>query len=116
MPVGILLTAALFLQRQGGSPFAPPQAKVHLAPDRQYDLIHVSIDLDIDYPTRTYSGRAVNTLSPLRSGFTELMLNAGPIMQISNVTVNGVKAIYRRDDRKLFVKVPPTVRGGQIKI
>lgn len=102
--------------QQGANPFAPPRATVHYAPDRTYDLQHVSIALDVDYPNRTYTGRAVNTLSPLRAGLTEIMLNAGPILQISKVTVDGRSAPTRRDARKLFITVPPTKRGATLKV
>ena len=116
MPVGLVLSAALFLQRQGSNPFAAPQATIHYAPDRQYDLIHVALNLDVDYPSRTFVGHAVDTLAPLRSGLTEIWLNAGPIMQIGNVTVDGAKATTRRDGRKLFIKVAPTVRGKRMVV
>ena len=117
MPLGLAaLALSALAQGQRGNPFAPPVATVHYAPDRTYDLLHVSIALDVDYPTRTYVGRAVNTLAPLRSGLTEIVLNAGPIMTISRVTVNGTTAGTRRDGRKLFVTVPPTKKGAKMDV
>ena len=119
MPFGPLLTSVLLLQGQGqrpANPFAPPAATVHYAPDRTCDLLHVAVSLDIDYPNRTYTGKAVNTLSPLRSGLTEIYLNAGPVMEILRATVDGVPAAIHRDDRKVYVTVPPTVKGKKIDI
>lgn len=116
MPLGFALAATLLTQRQGGNPFAPPQATVHYAPDRTCDLQHVSIKLDVDYPKRTITGRAVSTLSPLRSSLTEIMLNAGPVLILDSVTVDGAVAKTRRDGRKLFVTVPATVRGKKIVV
>lgn len=117
MIVGLALVAfAAQVQRQGGNPFAPPRATVHYAPDRTCDLTHVDIDLNVDYPNRTIVGRSVNTLVPLRSGLTEIMLNAGPILTLNGVSVDGAEAKYRREDRKLFVTVPATVKGKTVKI
>ena len=117
MPFGTLLYAALFAQGQRpANPFLPPTATVHYAPDRTCDLLHVKVDLDIDYPNRTYTGRAVNTLAPLRSGLTEVQLNAGPVMEILRTTVNGVPVSVRRDARKVFIPVPTTVKGKTIEI
>ncbi|RYG87104.1 aminopeptidase, partial [bacterium] len=111
-----LMIAPPVAAQQNSNPFLPPRATVHYAPDRTCDLQHVSITLDVDYPTRTYTGRAVNTLSPLRSGLTEIMLNAGPILTISRVTVNGRAVIVRREDRKLFIPVLPTKRGETLRV
>ena len=117
MPFGTLLYAALFAQGQRpANPFLPPTATVHYAPDRTCDLLHVKVDLDIDYPNRTYTGRAVNTLSPLRAGLTEIQLNAGPVMKILRTTVNGVPVTVRREERKVYVPVPPTVKGRKVEI
>lgn len=116
MPIGLVLAASLFAQRQGGNPFAPPQATVHYAPDRTCDLQHLSIELDVDYPNRAFTGRAVNTLSPLRSGLTEVLLHADPILNLTKVTLNGAATQSRRDGRNLFVRVPPTKRGDKLVI
>lgn len=102
--------------QQGQNPFAPPRASLHYAPDRTCDLQHVDIDLDVDYPTKTYKGRTVSTLSPLRNGITEIRLMAGPILQISKITVDGVNAKFRRDGRSLFVATPPLKKGKPIHV
>ena len=68
MPLGLAShRRALRSNARGATPSPRPSASVHYAPDRTCDLQHVSITLDVDYPNRTFAGRAVNTLSPLRS-------------------------------------------------
>ena len=118
MPFGPLLPAILLtqFQRLQGNPFVPPRASIHYAPDRTCDLTHVSVALDVDYPNKTFTGHVVNTLSPLRSGLTEVMLNAGEALDLKNVTVDGASARFRRDKEDLFVTVPKTVRGRVLKI
>ncbi|RYG25805.1 aminopeptidase [bacterium] len=116
MPVGYLLVATLLLQRQGGNPFTPPQAKLQYAPDRTCDLTHLSITLDVDYPKRAFTGRAVNTLTALRTGVSEVLLHADPSLQIFKMTLNGREAKFRREGRDLYVSVPPTKRGQTLVI
>src|SRR5206468_3927194 len=60
--VGVSVTA--HAQRGGGqNPFAPPQASLHYALDREYDLMDLSVDLDIDYAKYEFTGVATNTLA-----------------------------------------------------
>ncbi|MBX3119599.1 MAG: hypothetical protein KF784_11080 [Fimbriimonadaceae bacterium] len=93
------------------NPFQPPTAKIHYAPDRTFDLKHVAVTLDIDYPNRVYSGVVKNTYAPLRSGLTSVMLHAWEGLTISSVTLDGATVNYRRDKDDLHVSCPPTVRG-----
>src|SRR5437762_341142 len=65
-----------------GNPFAPPQATVHYAPDRDYDLLHVAVDLDVDAGKQTFKGTVVNTVAPLRDGLKTVPLHCG-----TNLTV-----------------------------
>ncbi len=112
------MTAALLALAltQTQSPFAPPRASMHYALDRTCDLQNVTIDIDVDYPSRTYVGHAVNTLSPLRSGLTEIKLMAGKGVQINGITVDGVATKYRHEDKSLFITVPKTTRSKVINV
>ncbi len=87
----ILLLTALHGQAQN-SPFSPPRATLHYAPDRTFDLLNISVDLDVDYENRGLVGHAVNTVAPLRSQLTQLQLMAGKALNITRVTVDGVDA------------------------
>jgi aminopeptidase N len=99
-----------------GNPFAPPRAFMHYAPDRTCDLKHIRVDIDIDYANRTFTGHSENTLDPLRDGLTQVMLNAGPSLQISQVTVDGAAAPFTRDGGNLFITTPPLHKGHSIVI
>jgi aminopeptidase N len=112
----VFLLAIAHGQFGGKSAFTPPRASLHYAPDRTCDLLNVAVDLNVDYANRAISGHVVNTMSPLRSGLTEVMLMAGQDLTITNVTVNGETAQYRRDGESLYITTPPTVRGKVIKI
>jgi aminopeptidase N len=102
--------------RQRPSPFAPPRASLHYALDRTCDLQNVNINIDIDYPNRSFTGTVVNTFSPLRSGLTEVMIMAGIPLNIASVKVDGITAKYRREGRLMYITVPTTRRGNSFKI
>ncbi len=115
--LGLALLSISPAQRQGGNPFAPPRAFLHYALDRTCDLQHIDITMDIDYPTRTIVGTTVNTLSPLRSGLTEIKLMAGKSLTIKSVEVDGKSAKYRRgENTDLFISVPTTTKGKAFKV
>jgi aminopeptidase N len=113
---------AAFAQAQPGpaapeaqqNPFLPPNAKVFYAPDRDYDLLHVAVNLVIDYPKRAFDGEVTNTLTPLRAdGLTNLRFNCGAALIIKSVSVDGKTATYKRDGEWLTVNAPSHVAMGQ---
>jgi aminopeptidase N len=112
----LILFSALGGQGSKGA-FSPPLASLHYAPDRTFDLLNVSVDLDVDYEHKAFVGHVVNTLSPLRSQLTELALMAGKDLNITKVTVDGADAQFRRQDEWLFVTVlHPTKKGERLQI
>jgi aminopeptidase N len=110
----IALTVLLLAQRS--SPWAPPIASLHYAPDRTCDLQHVAVTIDVDYPKREFTGHVVNTMSPLRDGIRVVRLMAGQILRLDKVTVDGAVATYRRDGKDLFIDTPPLHKGKPISI
>lgn len=112
-----LFLATMLQGRGAASAFQPPNATLHYAPDRTFDLLNVSVDVDVDYDKRGFTGHVVNTVSPLRSNLTELELMAGPALSITRVTIDGVDAKFRRSRDLLFVStLSPTKRGEKLKI
>ena len=59
-------------------PFDPPNATLHYAPDRDYDLMHIALDLNIDYPHRAFTGIVVNRVAALHDGVKILIFHCGP--------------------------------------
>ena len=104
-------------QRQRQNPFAPPLASLHYALDRTCDLQHIDITVDVDYANRTITGRTVNTLSPLRTGITEVKLMAGKSLNITSVLYQGKPAKFRRGaNTDLLIEVPSTQKGKPFNI
>ena len=101
LPVcAILATPA---RAQVSSPFSPPAATVQRAPDRDYDLKHVAVTLDVQYEARTFSGTSLNTLAPLRSGLKTIRLHAGKDLTVSAVTLDGKSAGFKRDGEWVLI-------------
>jgi aminopeptidase N len=120
-PVALTITglsAVCFGQFGGrtGNPFAPPAATLHYAPDRTCDLIHLRVDLSVDVPSRTFTGRSENTLVPLRDGIRQVKLMAGTALSIKDITLDGSKTVYERKGRDLMIDTPPLTKGHQIII
>ncbi len=112
----VLPIFALAQQGPQGNPFEPPRASLHFAPDRQYDLQHLAVDITVDYAKRTITGKATNTVSPLRSGLTELRFMAGTGLDIKSVTVAGRTATFRRDGKSTFVKTSALQKAKPVDV
>ena len=98
---------------QGGSmgaknPFSPPDATVHYAPDRTYDLQDITLDLNVDYPRRRLDAVATNRLLALRDGATSLRFHAGEFTKIERVDLDGRPAKFVRDAEGILVGCAPT--------
>jgi aminopeptidase N len=56
--------------------FAAPESALQYMPKRDYDLLHLRLDLDFDWEKRTVSGTATNILTPLRPDTASLVFHA----------------------------------------
>jgi aminopeptidase N len=89
-----------------GNPFAPPQATVHYAPDRDYDLLHVAIDLQVDAAKQTFKGTVVNTLATLHDGLKSITLHCGENLNVQECLLGGRKTTFTRAGEPLQVASP----------
>lgn len=114
-----LLLIALFASMasaQRGNPFAPPNAKIQIAPVSGYDLQHVAVTLDVDYAGRSFKGSVTNTLTPLKDDLKEINLHAAESLEIDSVSVQGQDTTYRRVGQDLFIVAPGLAKGKQVKV
>ena len=109
----VATVAVSYAQR---NPFAPPAATLHFAPSRTCDLIHVAVDLDVDYPNRTFTGKSVSTLAALREGISEIILHSGPSLTINSVKVGGKVAPYRIVGKEMFITTGLLQKGKQFQV
>jgi aminopeptidase N len=93
-----------------GNPFQAPAARVTYAPDRDYDLQHLSVTLNIDYPKRTFEGTAVNTVAPLRKeGLKEFKFHCGKSLTVLGAEFDGKTAPFAREGDFVVVTAPANV-------
>jgi aminopeptidase N len=112
-PFALLLVSGLAFAQ---SPFDPPQAKMHFAPDRQFDLQHVKIVLNVDYAKRTFGGYAENTVSPFSDGSQMLTLDCGDNLTVSKCSVDGVNAPFTHVNGKLMIQSSGLQRGKNVTL
>jgi aminopeptidase N len=107
VPILFVLPAAVAAQpAPPPNPFAPPRAKVQYAPDRDYDLLHVALDLKVDYPRFAFQGVVVNTLAPLRDDLsrTGIRFHCGANLLVERCEVAGERARFTRDGGLLRIE------------
>lgn len=106
-----------FAQNPAPSPFAPPNATLHYAPDRDYDLVHLAVKLNIDYPHRAFTGVAVNRVAALHDGVKILTFHCGKNLAVQSCTVAGAAATFTREADRLLVAAPiPLARSGMADV
>ena len=118
IPTCCLALVPHFANAQGGSrgaknPFSPPDATIHYAPDRMYDLHNLLLEFNVDYPNRLFTATATNSITALRDGTTKLLFNASKAITIDGVQLNGQRATFVRSDADdgIWVDCPPTKAG-----
>lgn len=114
-----LLVCAAMLSRAAiaQNPFQPPQATIRYAPNRDYDLKHVAITLNIDWAKRSFAGSVVNTVSPFRDNPPFLTVHSGQNLVIEECRVGGKPASFTRDGQ--ILRITPSIpikRGKKVDI
>lgn len=104
--LGLAAHPALAQRFGGGNPFAPPAAQLQYAPDRDFDLQHVKVELDIDWPNRKFTGASTNTVAPLRAGLTQLRFHAGKNIVVKTAESSGKVLSFTRADDLVTVTFP----------
>jgi aminopeptidase N len=82
--------------------FELPGAKPHYNPDRPGQVNHIRLDLVLDIPQQSFQGTCTITLTPVRSGVKQLILDAVDL-QIESVLFDGVSQPFDYDGQQLNV-------------
>ncbi len=99
-PVALLL---------GCATFASAQSRPHV-----YDLRDVNWSVSLDPEHESLNGDVTNTLVPIAT-LSEVVLDAGPKLEIDSVTVNGEKRTFKRGGDKLHITVSAK-KGDLLKV
>jgi len=106
-------------RRLGAAGSAPPEisgsllgTKSRYAPDRDFDTVHVRIELDCDLKRRAATGLVRTTLRALSHSSRTVKLRAGG-MKILDVTESGKKLAFRHKDDRLSFKLSQSLSQGE---
>jgi aminopeptidase N len=93
-------------------PFPLPGDKPRYAPDRQYALKHLFIDVALDFPQKTVRGRVLSTLSPVNAGLTQVTFDAADL-SVQAVRLGETALNYRHEGEKLYIDLAEPATAGQ---
>jgi aminopeptidase N len=82
------------------------------APNRQYDLQNVRIELRFDTAKHEVIGQVTHTLAALRDGLRQFDFDSAGL-EISSVRVNDAPARFSTDAQTLHVDLPAPTRSGE---
>jgi aminopeptidase N len=111
MPIGrglisfatCLTVAAGLAPAQATRPAPQAASRVQYAPDRDYDLIHVAVDLTLDYQQREFHGVVTHTLAPLRDELKTIKLDCGQNLKIESCEIDGKKSSFSQIGELLII-------------
>ncbi|GFE68381.1 M1 family metallopeptidase [Chroococcus sp. FPU101] len=82
--------------------FELPGAKPHYNPDRPGQVNHIFLDLSLDIPNKSFKGTCTITLTPIRIGVTQLVLDAVDL-QIQSVLIDNISQPFDYDRSLLTI-------------
>lgn len=112
LSVLVISCAAGALQRSA-NPFTDPRTPIQFAPERDYDLQHVSFRLQVRYESRTFEGEAENRLAPLRAGLRVVRLHCGRDLAIVRCSIDGREVRFERGEEELRLLAPAPLEAGK---
>ena len=92
--------------------FELPTDRVHYAPDRPADMLHVKLDVTLDFEQETVSGTVYTTYSALYDEVRTVTFDAVELA-IESVSVDGKKVDFNLTDRKLIVTLDRVYSNGE---
>ena len=95
----------------------PPGAKIQYAPDRDYDLQHVLLDLRVDWENRAFQGLVTHTLAPLREGLATVRLHCSGDLRIDACETGGKALPFSHTGDLLEITLAtPAPRGKSLDV
>ncbi len=98
----VLFVSSLTLTAQTKVSAKLPPA--HFAPEREFDLINIKLDLKFNFDKKELLGTAIEKINPLREDFKAIHLDAVG-MKINDVKLNKKKLNYIYDGKNLTINL-----------
>ena len=96
----------------GRKPFALPGDEPKWPRDRTVDIKHIKLELDVDVDSRSISGSATHTVSPINDGVSTLELDAAELDISSIALSDGTSLTYAHEDWKLSIDLGGSWNAG----
>ncbi len=109
------MTLKNFDSEDNNRKFELPGAKPHYNPDRYGQVDHIFLDLSLDIPHQSFKGTCTITLTPVRSGIKQLILDAVDL-NINSVFINEVSQPFDYDKETLTINLLKATQEDAIKI
>jgi len=103
----IRITSCVFLVCVAGAAIAEPQ----YAPDREADILHITIDVTPDFKNRTIAGTTTIKFAPISKPLTEFRLDAVDL-DVSSVMSSAKIEGYTATDKAITITFEPAVPVG----
>jgi aminopeptidase N len=100
-------------ESNGHKSFQLPGSRPHYNPDRPGQVEHVSLDLVLDIPNRSFTGTCAIRLNPVRNAIESLTLDAVDL-KIDRVEIDGANHEFNYDGELLHIPVKVAVIAGKI--
>ena len=100
-------------ESNGHKSFQLPGSRPHYNPDRPGQVEHVSLDLVLDIPNRSFTGTCGIRLNPVRNTIESLTLDAVDL-QIDRVEIDGTDHEFNYDGELLHIPIKVAVTAGKI--
>jgi aminopeptidase N len=100
-------------ESNGHKSFQLPGSRPHYNPDRPGQVEHVSLDLILDIPNRSFTGTCAIRLNPVRNGIESLTLDAVDL-KIDRVEIDSIDCEFNYDGELLHIPIKSDVIAGKI--
>jgi aminopeptidase N len=82
--------------------FGAPERPFHSTPDREKDMLHMEIDIEVDIPEGRISGSVSHTFAPFSSEFNQVTFNSDRT-EIHKITLAGHTLDFQQHDGLLTI-------------
>jgi aminopeptidase N len=96
----------------GPRAFAMPGDKPRYAPDREYAVKHIFIDVALDFTNKQVNGTTSTTLAAVNDGLTTLTFDAAE-MQVQAVWLSDNSLSFRQEANKLRIDLVQPAKAGE---
>lgn len=97
--------------------FELPGAKPHYNPDRPGQVNHIFLDLVLDIPQQSFKGTCTTTITPVRPGIQQLIMDAVDLT-IESVLVDGISQNfdYNGEEIEIYLQQSTTAEAIEVAI